>query len=157
MRKITNIVIHCSDSEWGCVREIRSWHMQRGWRDIGYHFVILNGNIDSDATIDFPFLDGSIECGRFLNEDLSLDGREIGSHALGYNDKSVGICLIGKKSFTIAQFSSLKRMLIHLLNTWRLPVSAVIGHYEIDKTGKTCPNFNVSALRDELAKDLKGR
>lgn len=149
--KIENIIIHCSDSEWGSVNEIRKWHIQRGWKDIGYHFVILNGNIDSDAVVDFPPLDGSIEVGRPLNEDSFLDDTEVGAHALGYNHKSVGICLIGKDRFTTKQMSSLEKLLGYMLKIWKLQPSVVLGHYEVDKN-KTCPNFNVSKLRQRLSR-----
>jgi N-acetylmuramoyl-L-alanine amidase len=53
MRKINLIVIHCSDTyarmDIG-VNEIRQWHLQRGFNDIGYHYVIRR--------------DGAIEQGR---------------------------------------------------------------------------------------------
>ena len=43
-RKIKNIIIHCSVSDFGDAELIRSWHVdERGWRDIGYNGVILNG------------------------------------------------------------------------------------------------------------------
>ncbi|GFP28973.1 hypothetical protein HKBW3S33_02389, partial [Candidatus Hakubella thermalkaliphila] len=82
-RAWTNIIIHCSDSEWGCAREIRKWHLERGWKDIGYHFVILNGKVL--PRLHLPAIDGSIECGRILNETLTVETDEVGSHALGYN------------------------------------------------------------------------
>ena len=40
MRAVTKHIVHCSDSVTGDVREIRQWHLARGWNDVGYHFVI---------------------------------------------------------------------------------------------------------------------
>ena len=54
---------------------------------------------------------------------------------------SLGVCLIGKKSFTKNQFESLEKVLI----SWKekYPKSIIIGHNVVSDTGKTCPNFNV--------------
>jgi hypothetical protein len=37
MRAIKQIIIHCSDSEFGNVIQIDRWHRERGWKGIGYH------------------------------------------------------------------------------------------------------------------------
>ena len=87
MRKINEIIIHCSDTQEGCdvtAKDIRRWHTTpkekggRGWRDIGYHYVIR--------------LDGTIELGRPLEK--------AGAHCIGrkgedHNSHSIGICYIG--------------------------------------------------------------
>ena len=41
MAKLTNIIIHCSDSDFGDAQTIDLWHKQRGWKGIGYHYVIV--------------------------------------------------------------------------------------------------------------------
>jgi N-acetylmuramoyl-L-alanine amidase len=76
VRRIDRIVVHCSATPNGKhfdVDTIRSWHAERGFKDIGYHFVI--------------YTDGSVVPGRPLEK--------IGAHALGYNESSVGVCLVG--------------------------------------------------------------
>ena len=43
MRKIKEIIIHCSATKEGrnfTVADIDRWHRERGMRCIGYHFVI---------------------------------------------------------------------------------------------------------------------
>lgn len=128
MRYIGKHIIHCSDSTFGDVAEIRKWHKKRGFDDIGYHHVILR--------------DGTIEYGRELNE--------IGAHTKGMNTESIGTCLIGKDNFTVEQFCSLRklhRQLEHLFGTLE-----VHPHNKFNK-GKTCPNFNVSDVFDNL--DMK--
>ena len=37
------IIIHCTDSGWANLATVDSWHRQRGFDEIGYHFLILNG------------------------------------------------------------------------------------------------------------------
>lgn len=76
MRKISKIIIHCSATPEGrdyTVADINRWHRARGFRKIGYHFVI--------------YRDGSIHVGRTKNE--------IGAHCTGQNSISIGICYIG--------------------------------------------------------------
>ena len=151
MELITNIVIHCSDSTWGCAREIEKWHKAKGWATIGYSFVIMNGIILPNFNI--PALDGSIECGRFLDEDNTIEDNEIGAHTLGYNNKSVGICLIGKEKFSPSQFLSLRELLQNLMARWGIKKENVIGHYETESgkaQGKTCPNFDIAVFRNSL-------
>ena len=64
-----------------------------------------------------------------------------GAHAYQYNDKSIGVCLIGKNKFTLDQLKSLKKILI----IWKkqYPLSKIIGHRDLPNTNKTCPNFDV--------------
>ena len=76
MRNINKIIVHCSASPEGknfSVSEIRRWHLQRGFADIGYHFVI--------------YLDGSVHVGRPLHKS--------GAHCKGQNKNSIGICYVG--------------------------------------------------------------
>lgn len=147
MGKITNIIIHCSDSSFGDVNIIRKWHKERGWRDIGYHFVILNGHITKK--FELVVLDGSIETGRFMDEDNYLEPSEIGAHALGYNQNSIGICLIGEDAFTIAQMNSLQNLVRELSKKYSISTNNVIGHYEtMTAHGKTCPNFDMAKFRE---------
>lgn len=73
-RKETDTVIfHHSLSDVGDVERIRKWHIERGFADIGYHFVITRY--------------GEIQHGR--------DTVYIGAHAKGRNHNSIGVCLIG--------------------------------------------------------------
>ena len=121
MRAINEIIIHCADTHNGKefhAKDIDAWHRERGWQMIGYHWVIA--------------IDGTVEAGR--PPDM------VGSHAEGHNARSLGICLIGKDKFTPAQWNSLKALVYGLVKEFDCPV---IGHYEVAKNGKTCPNFSV--------------
>ena len=76
MRQISEIIVHCAATPEGkhfTVADIDAWHKKRGFRCIGYHFVI--------------YLDGSVHEGRAIEE--------VGAHCLGHNANSIGICYIG--------------------------------------------------------------
>ena len=130
MRKIDKIIIHCSATKEGAdfhVKDIDRWHKQRGYKCVGYHYVIT--------------LDGAIEKGR--NED------EIGAHCKGYNANSIGICYIGgldkegnaKDTRTVQQRAALYLLLNQLKEKY--PNATIHGHNEF--ANKACPSFDVQA------------
>lgn len=148
-KKITHIVVHCSDSSFGNAEIIDSWHKERGFSKIGYHYVILNGKI-KNRNYD-ALLDGIVQEGRNLDDDPYIQGEEIGAHALGLNDCSVGICLIGIKMFSEYQLLSLISLVKELIEKYDISIDNIIGHYETEQShGKTCPNFNMEKFRNLL-------
>ncbi len=125
METLTNknvklIVVHCSDTDKNMKAvDIHKMHLNFGWDGIGYHKVILH-------------------CGKIEN------GRPdywVGAHVKGKNKISLGVCLIGKNNFTNKQFLSLEKV----LRSWKksYPKAKIIGHRDVGKTKKTCPNFDV--------------
>lgn len=138
MRKINEIIIHCSDSPFGDASDIDQWHKERGWAGIGYHYVILNGFRDKGKPT--PNDDGAIEVGR--------DIEKAGAHCTGKNANSIGICLIGVKTFTDAQRESLKVLLEGLKAVFNLTNENIKGHYAY--SSKKCPNFNVEEYVKEF-------
>lgn len=129
-RRIDWIIVHCSDTPEGrnnTVEDIRRWHKQRGWSDIGYHYVV--------------YLDGSVHNGRNVDK--------IGAHCENYNSNSIGICYIGGKTVDMksnkdTRTPKQKEALLRLLRELRklYPTAKIVGHKDLDKKGKTCPNFN---------------
>lgn len=128
MRKITEIIIHCSATTEGkdfTVEDIDRWHRQRGFDSIGYHFVI--------------YRDGSIHAAR--------SKYQIGAHCKGHNTISIGICYIGglstdgkpKDTRTAAQKASLHALVEQLQEEF--PLVTVHGHNEF--AAKACPCFDV--------------
>jgi N-acetylmuramoyl-L-alanine amidase len=126
-RAVKKHIIHCSDTpdtlDIGAA-EIRGWHTAKppkgnGWSDIGYHFVIRR--------------DGTVEGGRPL--------ARIGAHCAGHNADSVGTCLVGRRAFTEKQFAALR--MIHDGLCQQFPGLSFYGHRDLDRHGKTCPNFEV--------------
>lgn len=149
-RKITSIVIHCSDSEYGSAHEIYQWHAGEGgfgWDDIGYPFVVTNGNMLPGSAMFVT--DGQIEIGRDINI--------AGAHVLGHNEETIGICLIGKPTgkygrcrFTVAQLISARILCLELMKRYNIPVKNIFGHYELDDK-KTCPGMDMNLFRDHVA------
>lgn len=128
MRIINEIIIHCSATPEGkdyTVEQIKQWHKQRGFSDIGYHYVI--------------YRDGSIHSGRPIER--------IGAHCLKHNAHSIGICYIGgvskdgktpKDTRTDAQKESLIKLIKELKAKY--PKATVHGHREY--ANKACPCFD---------------
>jgi N-acetyl-anhydromuramyl-L-alanine amidase AmpD len=94
-------------------------------------------------------LDGSIEFGRQLDSDPFLSGKETGSHAYGFNGDSIGICMIGDKSFTNKQLASSKKLILELMSKYNINKSNIVGHYELNKN-KTCPNIDMDWYRSKI-------
>lgn len=128
MRKINKIILHCSATKAGqnfTVKDIDSWHKQRGFAKIGYHYVI--------------YLDGTVHEGR--KED------EVGAHCLSQNANSIGICYIGgldangnpRDTRNDIQKAAL-RELVNILRK-KYPNATVHGHNEF--AAKACPCFDV--------------
>lgn len=130
MRQINEIIVHCAytkpsmdiGGDW-----IRKVHLKKGWKDIGYHYVIRR--------------DGRIDHGRKV--------QVIGSHCKGKNRHSIGICLVGGMSeenqpednFTDAQMDRLRTIISDLKK--RFPdIEKVSGHRDYSK--KPCPCFDVN-------------
>jgi len=118
---IKYLVVHCSDipdDEPQTASDIHAMHLGFGWHGVGYHRVI-NRN-------------GLIEHGR--------PDYWIGAHVYGHNEISLGVCLIGRSTFTDEQFQSLEVVLREW--TSKYPKAKVVGHCDFDNTEKTCPNFD---------------
>jgi len=129
-RNINRLVIHCSatpEYRWVDSREIKAWHMANGWKNIGYHYVIL--------------LDGTVEKGR--PESVQ------GAHVKGYNSMSIGICYVGgidnngkpKDTRTNAQMEAMENLIYDLLEKY--PKAKIMGHNEFPGVKKACPSFDV--------------
>lgn len=133
MRVIDRLVVHCSDSPDTQadidVNEIRRWHVVgNGWKDVGYHYVIRR--------------DGTIEAGRMESV--------VGAHVESFNADSLGICWVGRHHMTGEQHAALLKLLRELMERYKLGISCVFGHKELDPK-KTCPNLDMAKLRKELA------
>lgn len=128
MRKIDLIIVHCSATPPSMAigaDNIREWHIERGWSDIGYHYVIRrNGKIERGRPLEVP-----------------------GAHAKGFNKHSIGVCLIGgvnndnvpEDNYNRSQLRSLFNLLDILTVTF--PGTKIIGHNEV--SDKACPSMNV--------------
>ena len=137
MRSISEIIIHCADTPAGrdnTVADITAWHKDRGFRTIGYHYVI--------------YRDGSIHTGRPV--------QEIGAHCKGHNAHSIGICYIGGKSADGKRHEDTrtpeqKEAMLSLLRQLKAqyPNATVYGHR--DFSSKPCPCFDARSEYKSLA------
>ena len=143
MRRIDEILIHCSATPEGravTAEDIRRWHTApkpkgNGWRDIGYHFVIL--------------LDGTIQQG----SPIELAG----AHCTNHNRFSIGVCYIGglskngktpKDTRTEAQNAALKQLVQQLQQLYQIPLENIHGHKHY--ANKACPCFDVEQWKQTL-------
>ncbi len=128
MREINKMIIHCSatppDMDIGAA-EINQWHKEKGWKGIGYHYVIRrNGVVEKGRSIDL-----------------------VEAHCSGQNKGSIGICYIGgvdengkpKDNRTQTQKESLNRLVASLQLVFG--EMEICGHNEF--SNKACPSFNV--------------
>jgi N-acetylmuramoyl-L-alanine amidase len=146
-RLINKVFIHCSASDIQAhddISIVKSWHLQRGFRDVGYHFFIKK--------------DGSVQIGRSL--------KEIPASQAGHNIGTIAICVSGNKHFTAQSLKSL-RLLCDQLNAIYCNKLTFHGHcelfnknfasthftsqesfqrYLLKNPAKTCPNFNYRAI-----------
>jgi len=141
VRKITHITIHSSASTFGDAHLIREWHKARGWLDIGYHFVIMNGWTRKNILIES--LDGSVSDGR----PLDMKPASVKGHNTGH----IAIVMIGDGEFTDKQMGSLFKLVNNLRLKFGVELHSIRGHYEYDN-GKTCPQIDMIAFRDLLGK-----
>lgn len=144
--KTDYIIIHCSATpptmDIGA-KEIDRWHRERGFLKIGYHFVIRRN--------------GSVEKGREVNE--------VGAHAKPWNNRSIGVCLVGgikggdrqdrsftnpENNFTDAQWNRLRALLGVLKADY--PDAETIGHRDVPGVAKACPSFDVGQWLQSLIK-----
>jgi len=140
-RRVDWLVMHCTATREGQhidVDTIRRWHMNKGWSDIGYHFVI--------------YLDGTIVEGRPITR--------IGAHVKGYNKYSIGITYVGGVDRNLApkdtRTEHQKRAIVHLLKELKKqhPFAKIQGHRDfspdLNNNGiiepwefiKICPSFD---------------
>jgi len=136
-RRIDEIIWHCAATPEGkdfTVADIRAWHKQRGFSDVGYHFIV--------------YRDGRIMLGRPVGQ--------IGAHVAGHNTGTIGGVYIGgvsadgrtaKDTRTPAQRSSMLWLTERLIEKFP-SIRKVSGHNQY--AAKACPSFDVG--RDPLGR-----
>ncbi|MBQ9297341.1 MAG: N-acetylmuramoyl-L-alanine amidase [Paludibacteraceae bacterium] len=129
MRKINEIIVHCTATKAGQhfdVNDVRSWHLQRKFKDIGYHFLVL--------------LDGTVQQGRPL--------AEAGAHCTGHNTNSIGVCYVGGLDASgnpaDTRTPEQRIALRNLLTTLRRQFQTAVIHGHRDFAAKACPCFNAT-------------
>jgi len=121
-RKIKRVIVHCSATadkgdRFG-VSDVDLWHRQRGWKGVGYHWVIRRS--------------GVIEPGRHENQ--------VGAHTLGHNTDSIGVCYMGSKYPTADQIRSFLEIYQRTKRRFGVDYRDWYGHNDFAKTA--CPGFD---------------
>ncbi len=136
MRKINKIIIHCTatpECRDVSISDVRRWHVEeRGWRDVGYHFLIR--------------LDGTIEEGRPIEQT--------GAHTRGHNWDSIGIAYVGGldtnmkplDTRTEEQKEALVDLLCQLKDAYN---GKIYGHR--DFSNKECPSFDAKTEYENIS------
>ena len=129
-REVNLLVVHCTATRCNKdfpVSTLRASHKARGFADIGDHFYITR--------------DGETHPCRPVHQ--------IGAHATGWNDKSIGICYEGgldengriADTRTYAQKCALLDLLRQLKTDY--PKAKILGHYQLSENiRKACPCFD---------------
>ncbi len=137
-REVRLLVVHCSATRCDRnfpVEALHRCHLARGFASIGYHFYITR--------------DGEVHICRPVHQ--------IGAHATGWNDKSIGICYEGglnedgetADTRTYAQKCSLLYLLRQLKTDY--PKAKILGHYQLSKSvHKACPCFDTKQEYREI-------
>ena len=133
MRKINKIIVHhsASNGKTTTPEDIKKWHLARGMKDIGYHYII-----------DYS---GFIHVGR--------DYQKVGAHCKGKNLNSIGICVTGnfEKEFpSLEQSDSLRALCVSLKILF--PKTTIEGHLENANT--LCPGKNLMPYIKDLRSTL---
>ena len=82
MRQIRRVIVHHTDSpDTTSVSDVDRWHRARGWRGIGYHWLVHRPASGEPWT-----------CDRGRGEE------EVGAHDGGQNSDSIGVAIAGRFS-----------------------------------------------------------
>lgn len=131
------VVVHHTATGSGSVDSIHESHLKNKdkngnpWLGIGYHFVIGNGQGMPDGAIEPTF--------RWRTQ---IQGAHAGSTNKDYNERGIGVCLIGNFENTPptpAQRRSVKLLVQTLKSEYRIAASNVVGHKDIRASATECP------------------
>lgn len=130
------IVIHHSATPSGNAAKFDKEHKEKGWDELGYHFVIGNGTDSAN---------GQVEIGpRWPKQKWGAHAKTPDNR---FNDYGIGICLVGNFQIerpTKQQLDSLARLVSYLMQTYRIPASNVVGHRDTKPT--ECPGSNLDVM-----------
>jgi N-acetylmuramoyl-L-alanine amidase len=135
----THVVIHHSasaDTSAVNAQDIRRWHSERRWRDIGYHLVIERIGDRYEAVIGRPFT-------------------EVGAHCAAgdMNRRGIGVCFVGNYETTRPDMEMLRFGARHIRSICEqfgivMDRRQIVGHGEVPGAATACPgkHFNLDTL-----------
>jgi hypothetical protein len=148
MRPIRRVIVHHSASRvTETAAEVRHDHVvNRGWKDIGYHWFLHRLLAPSSAGGDVPG-PWTVEQGR--------DETVIGAHDDGENSDSIGVCIAGdysKGPVPADGWAVLVSTVADVCRRYGLTADQVEGHreHETAASATLCPGFDPEELRDSV-------
>ena len=142
-RKWRYIIVHHSATERGDAATFDQAHKNKGWDELGYHFVIGNGTLSDN---------GQVEIGPRWTKQKHGAHCKIRDHP-EYNRIGIGICLVGnfnREKPTEAQMQSLATLVRGLMYRYGIPKSRVLGHGMLKATDCPGKQFNFDDLYRRL-------
>ncbi|HEX5009403.1 MAG TPA: peptidoglycan recognition family protein [Planctomycetota bacterium] len=145
MLPVTHVTVHHtamdSTTTWpkavaSEIREIQAAHQEKGWADIGYHFLIDAG--------------GGIWEGRPLRWQGAHEGA-------GLNRGAVGVCLLGNfddQPVPLAQQAALSQLLDALCRQYALTANDIRTHREVRPDPTNCPGRALQAVVDRYRRNF---
>jgi len=122
------LVLHHSASPRATrTEQIRQWHKERGFSDIGYHFVIEDT--------------GYVVRGRPTSQ--------VGAHVRGHNNHSIGICITGDNTIEGQRWIQVQLdSILELVKALRavFPIEQVCGHRDLAPGKTVCPGLVVEDM-----------
>ncbi|MGB2821450.1 MAG: peptidoglycan recognition family protein [Phycisphaerae bacterium] len=146
------IVIHHSATDRGSAAMFDKSHRARGWDELGYHFVIDNGDGGPDGQSEvghrWRIQKWGAHCGGTPNNE--------------YNNYGIGICLVGdftRQSPSRRQLASLASLVTYLARQYDIPPGCILGHCDAPNASTACPGsrlhgFVLSTLRPQVARQF---
>jgi len=137
------IVVHHSATPTGSAAHFDAMHRAKGWDELGYHFVIGNGTMSGNGTVEV----GS----RWAKQKHGAHTKVAGHPE--YNDVGIGICLVGNFDVTHpteAQMDSLARLVRCLATRYGIPRSRIYGHGQLKPTDCPGRSFDYTDLFQRL-------
>jgi len=129
-RKWKYIIVHHSATDRGNSEHFDLAHKNRGWKGVGYHFVIDNGTYGKE--------DGQIETTpRWIKQ---LDGAHCKAGKM--NKNGIGICLVGnfsEEGVSSRQLQSLSTLTNKLKKYYKIPSKRIMGHGQVPGARTECP------------------
>ena len=130
LKKVEYIIVHHSQRSFDFPAFVKFRHESlREWEDCGYHFMIGSALFDEKPNV-YP---GRLE-------------KYQGAHVKGYNDKSIGICVLGnfdQEHLTDTQLTLLTDLVCKKAKQYNVPTEKIMGHREFPEVTKTCPGKNI--------------
>jgi hypothetical protein len=140
------IIIHHTATTFGNAAIVTRWHIDRGFDEMGYDFLIGNGTNSGDGQVEVGTRWPKQKWGAHTQ---SADNR--------FNLYGIGICLVGNFDIdhpSAAQMRSLDRLVAYLMKTYKIAPDHVLGHSDCKSTDCPGKNLNVAIVRNAAVRLL---